>query len=121
MRRRKYGSRKVKYDGHIFDSKKEMHRYIELKHLERIGAISDLELQKPFELVPAQREQSTLTKRGKEKKGKVIEKSIKYVADFVYKQNGELVVEDTKGVRTTDYIIKRKLMLYFHGIRIREI
>ena len=121
MRRRKYGSKKVKYDGHVFDSKKELHRYVELKHLERIGAITDLKLQEPFELVPVQREPSTFTKRGTEKKGKVIEKSIKYVADFVYVQNGELVVEDTKGVRTTDYIIKRKLMLYFHGIRIREI
>lgn len=121
MRRRKYGSQKVRYDGHIFDSKKEMHRYAELKHLERIGVITDLRLQEPFELIPAQREPSTLTKRGKEKKGKVIEKSIKYVADFVYKKNGELVVEDTKGVRTTDYIIKRKLMLYIHGIRIKEI
>ena len=121
MRRRKYGSKKVKYDGLVFDSKKEMHRYIELKHLERIGVITDLKLQEPFELVPAQREPSTFTKRGTEKKGKVIEKSIKYVADFVYMQNGELVVEDTKGVRTTDYIIKRKLMLYLRGIRIREI
>lgn len=119
--KKKYGSKKVKYDGHLFDSKKEMHRYIELKQLQQIGVISDLELQKPFELIPVQREPSTLTKRGKEKKGKVIEKSIKYVADFVYKKDGELVVEDTKGVRTKDYIIKRKLMLYIHGIRIKEI
>ena len=111
----------MRYDGRVFDSKKEVNRYIELKHLERIGAISNLELQKPFELIPVQREPSTLTKRGKEKKGKVIERAVSYIADFVYMQNGKMVVEDTKGFRTTDYIIKRKLMLYVYGIQIREI
>lgn len=117
----KYKSRKVKIDDHVFDSKKEAHRYLVLKRLLENGAISELELQKSYELIPTQREPSTLTKRGKEKKGKVIEKSVKYIADFVYKKGDEIIVEDTKGCKTKDYIIKRKLMLYVHGIRIREI
>lgn len=117
----KYGSKKVIFDGITFDSKKEAHRYCELKLLLRAGKISNLELQKPFELIPAQREPSTMTKTGKEKLGRVIEQSVKYVADFVYIENGQTVVEDTKGVKTKDYIIKRKLMLYVYGIKIKEI
>lgn len=120
--KRKYGNKKVLYDGIVFDSKKEQQRYTELKHLERIGLITGLELQKPYELIPSQREPSTLTKRGKEKKGKVIEQAVKYIADFVYTdKDGHLIVEDTKGKRTEAYIIKRKLMLYVHGIRITEV
>lgn len=119
---RKYGSKKVKIDGIVFDSKKEAHRYCELKLLLRAGKISNLELQKPFELIPTQREPSTMTKTGKEKLGRVIEQSVKYIADFVYTdENGQTVVEDTKGVKTKDYIIKRKMLLYFYGIRIKEI
>lgn len=119
---RKYGSKKVIFDGISFDSKKEAHRYCELKLLLRAGKISNLELQKPFELIPAQREPSTMTKTGKEKLGRVIEQSVKYIADFVYiDDSGKTVVEDTKGVKTKDYIIKRKLMLYVYGIRIKEI
>jgi hypothetical protein len=34
---------------------------------------------------------------------------------------GETVVEDTKGFRTKDYVIKRKLMLWVHGIKIHEV
>lgn len=117
----KYGSKKVEIDGHVFDSKKEAMRYCELVKLQKAGRISNLELQKPYELIPAQREPSTMTKTGKEKKGKVIEKSVKYVADFVYVKDGKTIVEDTKGFRTADYIIKRKLMLYVFGIKIKEI
>lgn len=118
---RKYGSKKVRIDGIIFDSKKEARRYHELKLLQRAGEISGLELQKTFELIPAQREPDTIGVRGGIKKGKVIEQAVKYVADFVYTENGQTVVEDTKGFRTKDYIIKRKLMLYVHGIKIREV
>lgn len=118
---RKYRSRKVIYDGISFDSKKEAHRYCELKLLQRAGKISNLELQKVFELIPAQREPDTIGARGGIKKGKVIEQAVKYVADFVYTQDGKTVVEDTKGFKTKDYIIKRKLMLYVYGIQIKEI
>ena len=106
----KYGNRKVIHDGIEFDSMKEAHRYCELKLMQRAGVISDLQLQVPFELIPTQRIE-----------GKLAEKAVNYVADFVYKQNGQTVVEDTKGMRTKEYIIKRKLMLYVHGIRIREV
>ena len=119
---RKYGSKKVIYDGIVFDSKKEARRYCELKLLERAGDIKDLELQKPFELIPAQQEPDTIGKRGGIIKGKVIENSVKYIADFVYTDgNGRRIVEDTKGVKTKDYVIKRKLMLYIHGIKIHEL
>ena len=106
----KYGNRKVIRDGIEFDSIKECQRYCELKLMQRAGVISDLQMQVSFELIPSQRVD-----------GKVVERAVNYVADFVYQQNGLKVVEDTKGYKTPEYIIKRKLMLYVHGIRIREI
>ena len=106
----KYGNRKVIHDGIEFDSVKEAHRYCELKLMQRAGVISDLQLQVSFELIPSQRVD-----------GKVVERAVNYIADFVYKQDGVQVVEDTKGMRTKEYIIKRKLMLYIHNIRIKEI
>lgn len=108
-----------------FDSKKEAHRYFELKALEKAGKISSLETQKAFELIPVQREPSTLTKTGKEKKGKVIERAVTYIADFYYLEDGKPVVEDVKGYRQGQayavFTIKRKLMLAVYGIRIKEI
>lgn len=78
--------------------------------LERAGAIQNLQRQVKYQLIPSQRIA-----------GKVVERACSYVADFVYDRDGETVVEDTKGVKTPEYIIKRKLMLWVHGIRIREI
>lgn len=106
----KYGNKKITRDGMTFDSVKECYRYCELKLMQRAGVITDLECQVKFDLIPAQRIG-----------GKVVERAVTYVADFVYKQNGQTVVEDTKGFRTKEYILKRKMMLYFHGIRIREV
>ena len=106
----KFGNRKVERDGIEFDSIKECQRYCELKLMQRAGAISDLQLQVPFEWIPTQRID-----------GKLAEKAVNYVADFVYTQDGQKVVEDTKGMRTKEYIIKRKLLLERYGIRIREI
>lgn len=106
----KYHSKKAIVNGIEFDSKKEARRYSDLVLLERAGMISDLQRQVKFELLPSQRID-----------GKVVERSVTYVADFVYKQLGKTVVEDTKGFKTKDYIIKRKLMLYIHGIRVKEI
>ncbi len=119
----KYRNKKVVMNGIEFDSKKEAKRYAELSLLEKAGVISDLKMQVKFVLIPAQREPDTVGARGGIKKGKVIEKECAYIADFVYKDLtlNETVVEDTKGVRTKDYIIKRKLMLYVHGIRIKEV
>lgn len=121
---RKYGNRKVTVDGITFDSAKEARRYRELKLLERAGQITGLELQKVYELVPAQYEpMKRYGKGGKPLKDgrRCVEKAVRYIADFVYREGGQLVVEDTKGVRTKDYIIKRKLMLHIHGIRVKEV
>jgi hypothetical protein len=117
----KYHSRKVTRDGITFDSVKEAKRYSELLLLERAGAIQDLKRQVKFVLIPTQREPDTRGVRGGIIKGKVLELECSYVADFVYTENGKTVVEDTKGFRTKDYVIKRKLMLSVHGIRIKEV
>lgn len=105
-----------------FDSKKEAERYAELKMLERLGVIQHLERQKEFVLIPAQMLPTPISQPSK---GggymKSVEKAVKYVADFVYRKDGHTVVEDTKGIKTEGYIIKRKLMLYVHGIQVMEI
>lgn len=113
-------------DGIKHASQKEASRWCELKLLQRAGKISDLDRQVEFELIPALYE--TYERYGKNgqrlKDGvRLIERACVYVADFVYTDNetGNRVIEDTKGVRTKDYILKRKMMLYFHGIRIKEI
>lgn len=130
---KKYKNTKVTYDGIEFDSQKEVKRYIVLKDLEAAGKISNLELQKVYLLIPAQYEETgeVYTKgknAGKPKRGKCIEQSVTYIADFAYiDENGMQVVEDVKGYRDpasgsyARYIIKRKMMLYFYGIQIREI
>lgn len=95
-----------------FDSKKEFQRYQELKALEKAGMITELKRQVPFLLVPSQSEN-----------GHVVERSVRYIADFAYYENGRYVVEDVKSpaTRTDAYKIKRKLMLKVHGIRIKEV
>lgn len=124
--RGKYGARKTIVDGVVFDSKKEAKRYVELKALEEAGVISDLRRQVKYVLIPPQREFSNEIyksgpKKGCFKPGRLIERECAYIADFQYTENGKLVVEDTKGVRTKEYIIKRKLMLHEYCIRIREV
>ena len=117
----KYHNTKVVYDGIKFDSKKEARRYEELKTLEHLKIISNLQRQVRFELIPAQREPSTVGAKGGMIKGKLLERKVEYVADFVYEMDGNIVVEDTKGMKTPEYIIKRKLMLWRFDIRIKEI
>ncbi len=108
----KYKNKKVSVDGKTFDSIKEYQRYCELRLLERAGGIKDLQMQVKFELIPPQK-----------MNGKTVERACSYVADFVYLQDGVKVVEDTKSeaTRTKDYIIKRKLMMFIHGISIKEV
>ena len=108
----KYGNRKIVTEDGRFDSLREARRWQELKLLERAGEIGALRRQVSYELIPAQYDRRT---------GELIERSVRYVADFVYETDGFTVVEDTKGMRTKDYIIKRKLMLQVHGIRILEV
>lgn len=104
----KYHAKRV--GGHA--SKKEHNRANQLKLMQRAGVISGLREQVTYQLIPAQRDNY----------GKLIERSCCYKADFVYfDDKGDVVVEDTKGVRTKEYIIKRKLMLMVHGIRIKEV
>ena len=120
----KYKNKKVVIDGMAFDSKKEANRYMELSLLEKTGAIQNLQRQVKFVLIPAQREPDTVGKRGGVIKGKVIEREVVYIADFVYKKDRRTVVEDVKSPITrkeATYILKRKLMLHVHGIRITEI
>ncbi len=126
MRRSKYGNRKTVVDGITFDSKKEANRFRELQLLERAGKITTLQQQVKYVLIPTQREFSNeIYKKGAHqghfKPGKVLEKECSYIADFAYIQDGAYVVEDTKGVRTEAYKIKRKLMLERYGIKVREV
>lgn len=125
----KYKNTKIEYDGFTFDSKKEYRRYLYLKDLQQDGEISELEMQVPYILIPAQYEESTEVykkgaRAGQKKQGKCIEKEVKYLADFRYRdKDGNLIVEDAKSpiTRTPQYVIKRKLMLKLYGIRIKEI
>ena len=105
----KYHSKKITVNGITYDSKKEYRRHCELLLMERAGAISDLERQVKYVLIPSQRID-----------GKVVERELAYKADFRYTQNGKTVVEDVKGYKTPEYKIKRKLMLYIHGVQIKE-
>lgn len=113
----KYKNSKVVIDGIRFDSKKEAGRYIVLKSLEKDGKIFGLRRQVKYLLIPTQYE----VPDEKKKKRKVLERECSYYADFVYYKDGKIIVEDTKGVKTPEYIIKRKLMLYVYGIRIKEV
>lgn len=107
----KYGNIKtVTSDGIKHDSIKEANRWCELKLLERAGEIKDLKRQVKFELIPKQEG----------------ERAVYYIADFVYEDsNGKTHVEDVKGYKKGGaynvFVIKRKLMLYIHRIKIKEL
>lgn len=105
----KYGAKRVGTHA----SRKEHNRSMQLQIMQRAGLISGLREQVKYVLIPAQRGSG----------GKLLERECAYIADFVYTDNetGQTVVEDTKGFRTKEYIIKRKLMLSVHGIRIKEV
>lgn len=113
----KYHARKVVAQGQVFDSEKEYARYLELKLLEKAGEISQLERQVKYDLIPKQMDEE----------GKMIERPTVYVADFQYRDNntGEFIVEDVKGYRRGQayavFSLKRKLMLWRYGIKIREV
>lgn len=104
-----------------FDSRKEADRYYELQLLERAGEIKDLRRQVKFILTPTQREPPVVGPRGGLTPGALIERESFYRADFTYyTKDGEYVVEDCKGMRTREYILKRKILLDKYGIRIKE-
>lgn len=105
----KYHNKPCVYEGIKFPSEHERDRYIELKLLLRAGKIHNLRRQVRYKLIDTQRD----------KNGKVLEMPTFYIADFVYEQDGAEVVEDAKGYSTDVFIIKRKLMLKVHGIRVK--
>lgn len=107
-RRPKYNAKKTVVDGIKFDSAKESRRYLELKEMHKAGEIERLRLQVPFVLV-----------EGKRIAGKKV-RDIVYVADFVYYKDGQMVVEDTKGMATREYLLKKKMMLLLWGIEIQD-
>lgn len=107
----KYNNVKCRYNGRTFDSIAEAERYILLKDAVRRGIISGLEMQVPFEIIPAD--------TGAD--GKKL-RALKYIADFTYYDRmGKLHVEDVKGVRTAVYKLKKRLMWQVHRIAIEEI
>jgi hypothetical protein len=109
-KRSKYGNRPVVVDGITFASVREGARYAALAAMRTAGEITDLQIQVPFEVVPA------AIVGGRKRPAR------KYIADFVYKDaSGALVVEDVKGMRTAMYSIKRQLMKALHGIEIVEV
>lgn len=118
----KYGAQKKQYNGMTFDSARELRRWQELELLQRGGVISNLRRQVKYVLIPAQHEPDTTGARGGVHRGKLLEREVAYYADFEYvDEQGHVIVEDAKGVRTPEYVIKRKLMLYIHHIQIREV
>ena len=114
LKGRKYRNQKVVIDGITFDSKREAGRYQELKALAARNLIEDLRHQVPFELAPGVKFSDESRKKP----------ALRYVADFAYKLDGRLVVEDVKSAITAKaaaYRIKRHLMLSVHGIEVREV
>jgi len=99
----KYKAIKTEVDGIMFASKKEAMRYKELKFLRGEYRISDLTLQPKFPV---------------EICGKKI---CTYVADFLYYENGEKIIEDVKGVKTPVYRLKKKLVEAIYNITIKEV
>lgn len=121
--RSKYGNKKAKHDGMIFDSRRERNRYIILSALQRAGEISDLRMQVTYELLPAIYEMEEKQLKTKVKKvQRCAQRAVHYIADFVYKdKEGNEVVEDTKGMRTKEYLLKKKMMRALLGIQIKEV
>lgn len=111
-RAQKYGNEKVTdASGERFDSKAEYRRWVYLVSLQRAREIRGLQRQVRYELIPAQPRPSGGTER-----------ACFYVADFVYRRmDEEIVVEDVKGAVTPEYRLKRKLMLWVHGIEVQEV
>ena len=118
---RYYHTKKVEFEGIIFDSDPEVDRYRILREAQKRGLISSLELKKVFTLIPRQTEAVEVKLKTKTK---IVEQfrehPVTYEADFVYFKDGKEVVEDVKGYATEDYILKRKMMRYF-GHPIREV
>lgn len=120
--RNKYGAKKMTIGGKTFDSKKEGLYYLKLREMELRGEIKNLRRQVPFELLPAVYREEVVHLKTKDKVvRRCVQKAVTYIADFVYTKNGEEVIVDTKGFRTKDYILKKKMMLALLGLTITEV
>lgn len=102
----KYGNEPTLIDGLRFDSKREARRYQELRLMAQAGVITELCAEKKALRYPCVVH------------GQLI---CTYVADFRYREQGAIIVEDAKGHRTPLYVLKRKLVAALYGIEIREV
>lgn len=125
IRKAKYGNRKVEVGGIVFDSKKEMERWLVLREAEGKGLIRNLRRQVEFELIPKITESVV---RHLKTKDKVIERfvqsAIMYVCDFQYEKDGVVVVEDIKispKVITDHYRLKEKIFRWRYGFAIKRV
>lgn len=118
----KYHAKSVVIDGIKFPSGKEGERFLYLRELEKRGEITNLRRQVRFELLPAAYKDVVKHLKTKDKVvRRLFLNPVSYVADFVYEKDGQTVVEDTKGYKTKEYIIKKKMMYALNGIEIQEI
>ena len=132
----KFNNKKMSTPDGEFDSKGEWERWLFLKEAERNGQIKDLERQVKFSLIPTQYRTEIVHLKTKDKEVQMVaEREITYTADLVYrkfKKNvpvgmfgdaevWERVVEDFKGYPNDRWPLKKAMMLYFHGVAIREV
>lgn len=118
----KFNNKKMETPEGTFDSKGEWERWLFLKEARNNGQISDLRRQVKYTLIPTQYRTEIVHLKTKDKEvQRVAEREITYTADFVYEKNGEKVVEDYKGFPNDRWPLKKAMMLYFHGIAIREV
>lgn len=124
-RQSKYNNKKFEINGIKYDSKREYQRHLVLLDAEKKGLISALELHPTYELVPNQYTKGIKHLKTKDKDIDVLlESKIKYIADFRYIKNNQMVVEDvkiSKELFPKEYVLKRKLLLYVFGIRLKEV
>jgi hypothetical protein len=133
--KRKFNNKKIESPDGVFDSKLEWQRWLFLKDAEKNGQIRDLKRQVKFTLIPTQYRTEIVQLKTKRKQvQRVAEREITYTADFTYRKLvveqdypiGEreywgLVVEDAKGYPNDRWPLKKSMMLYFHGISVREV
>ena len=123
--RPKYGNNKIKNAFGIYDSELEWSRFVFLSNRQKEGEISGLRRQVEYLLIPAQYGTEIRHLKTKDKEVRVLlERPCSYIADFVYERNGKTIVEDCKGAKaiiTETAKIKKKLLLWVHGIELRYI
>ena len=123
--RPKYGNNKIKNAFGTYDSELEWSRFVFLSNRQKEGEISGLRRQVEYLLIPAQYGTEIRHLKTKDKEVRVLlERPCSYIADFVYERNGKTIVEDCKGAKaiiTETAKIKKKLLLWVHGIELRYI